>query len=45
MIRKLTDSDFEVILEIINDGAQAYKGVIPVDCWHRHWHAGYAPNS
>jgi GNAT superfamily N-acetyltransferase len=34
MIRKLTDSDFEVILEIINDGAQAYKGVIPVDCWH-----------
>jgi len=34
MIRKLTDSDFEVILEIINDGAQAYKGVIPADCWH-----------
>lgn len=34
MIRKCTDSDFEVILEIINDAAQAYKGVIPVDCWH-----------
>jgi GNAT superfamily N-acetyltransferase len=27
-------SDFEVILEIINDAAQAYKGVIPLDCWH-----------
>jgi N-acetylglutamate synthase-like GNAT family acetyltransferase len=34
MIRKCTDSDFEMILEIINDAAQAYKGVIPVDCWH-----------
>lgn len=34
MIRKCTDSDFEVILEIINDAAQAYKGVIPIDCWH-----------
>jgi GNAT superfamily N-acetyltransferase len=34
MIRNLTDSDFEVILEIINDGAKAYKGVIPADCWH-----------
>ena len=28
------DSDFEVILDIINDAARAYKGVIPVDCWH-----------
>lgn len=34
MIRKCTDSDFEVILEIINDAAKAYEGVIPVDCWH-----------
>ncbi|MDI6763141.1 MAG: GNAT family N-acetyltransferase [Thermodesulfobacteriota bacterium] len=34
MIRKCTDSDFEVTLEIINDAAQAYKGVIPIDCWH-----------
>ena len=34
MIRKCTDSDFEVILEIINEAAQAYKGVIPIDCWH-----------
>ena len=34
MIRKCEESDFEVILDIINDGAQAYKGVIPADCWH-----------
>jgi N-acetylglutamate synthase-like GNAT family acetyltransferase len=34
VIRKCTGSDFEVILEIINDAAQAYKGVIPADCWH-----------
>jgi GNAT superfamily N-acetyltransferase len=31
MIRKCDDTDFEVIYEIINDGAQAYKGVIPAD--------------
>jgi len=34
MIRKCTDSDFEAIYEIINDAAQAYKGVIPKDRWH-----------
>ena len=32
-IRKCNESDFEVIWQIINDGAQAYKGVIPQDCW------------
>jgi N-acetylglutamate synthase-like GNAT family acetyltransferase len=31
MIRKCNDSDFETIYEIVNDGAQAYKGVIPTD--------------
>ena len=31
MIRKCDDTDFEVIYEIINDGAQAYEGVIPAD--------------
>ena len=31
MIRKCDDTDFEVIYEIVNDGAQAYKGVIPAD--------------
>jgi GNAT superfamily N-acetyltransferase len=33
MIRKLVFPDFEVLLAVINDGAQAYKGVIPVDRW------------
>ena len=34
LIRKSRDEDFEAILAIINDAAQAYKGVIPVDRWH-----------
>ena len=34
MIRKCEESDLEVIFNNINDGAQAYKGVIPADCWH-----------
>lgn len=33
MIRECTASDFDSIREIINDAAQAYKGVIPADCW------------
>jgi N-acetylglutamate synthase-like GNAT family acetyltransferase len=33
MIRRCEEGDFEVICEIINDGASAYKGVIPEDCW------------
>ena len=33
MIRECAASDFERIYEIINDGAQAYKGVIPADRW------------
>jgi GNAT superfamily N-acetyltransferase len=34
MIRKCSDSEFDVIHEIINDAAVAYKGVIPADCFH-----------
>ena len=34
MIRKCRDTDVDVIFEIINDGAKAYKGVIPDDCLH-----------
>lgn len=34
MIRKSVDEDFEVIFNIINDAAIAYKGVIPPDRWH-----------
>jgi GNAT superfamily N-acetyltransferase len=33
MIRRCDDHDFEMIWGIINDGARAYKGVIPEDCW------------
>jgi GNAT superfamily N-acetyltransferase len=34
MIRTCLESDFEEIYEIINDSAEAYRGVIPGDCWH-----------
>jgi N-acetylglutamate synthase-like GNAT family acetyltransferase len=48
MIRKCTAEDVEVIFEIINDAATAYKGVIPADCWqepympmdHLKWEIG-----
>jgi len=33
MIRKLSPSNFDSILKVINDAAQAYKGVIPDDLW------------
>jgi len=33
-IRRSTPEDFEQILTIINDGAEAYRGVIPADRWH-----------
>ncbi|MEX2454930.1 MAG: GNAT family N-acetyltransferase, partial [Rhodospirillaceae bacterium] len=33
MIRPCHGSDFEAILEIVNDGASAYRGTIPDDCW------------
>lgn len=35
MLRPASDADFNAILEIINDAAQAYRGVIPEDCWHQ----------
>ena len=34
MIRECVEDDFEVIYEIINDAAQAYRGIIPPDRWH-----------
>jgi N-acetylglutamate synthase-like GNAT family acetyltransferase len=34
MIRKCTDDDLPALYTIINDAAQAYKGVIPADRWH-----------
>jgi GNAT superfamily N-acetyltransferase len=33
MIRRCDVRDFELIWAIVNDGAQAYRGVIPEDCW------------
>jgi N-acetylglutamate synthase-like GNAT family acetyltransferase len=33
MIRPCTDGDFETMYEIVNDAAQAYKGIIPADRW------------
>jgi N-acetylglutamate synthase-like GNAT family acetyltransferase len=32
-MRKCGGNDFEVIYSIINEAAQAYKNVIPNDCW------------
>jgi N-acetylglutamate synthase-like GNAT family acetyltransferase len=34
MIRRCTDADFDAIESIVNEAAQAYRGVIPADCWH-----------
>lgn len=34
MIRKCRATEFDTICDLINDAAQAYRGVIPPDCWH-----------
>ena len=34
MIRRCSDADVPAIEAIINEAAQAYRGVIPDDCWH-----------
>jgi N-acetylglutamate synthase-like GNAT family acetyltransferase len=34
MIIQATTGDFNSILDIINDAASAYKGIIPEDRWH-----------
>jgi len=33
MIRLCTDADFTTIVDIINEAARAYRGIIPVDRW------------
>jgi len=33
-IRPYRDSDRTSVLTVINTAAQAYRGVIPADCWH-----------
>jgi GNAT superfamily N-acetyltransferase len=40
VIRLCNDADFEAILEIINDGASAYRGVIPKDRWKEPYMSG-----
>jgi GNAT superfamily N-acetyltransferase len=34
LIRKSAAEDFTALLAIVNDAAQAYRGVIPEDRWH-----------
>ena len=34
MIRVCQEADFDMIYEIINDSAEAYRGIIPADRWH-----------
>ncbi len=34
MIRPCRSEDIAIVLDIINDAASAYKGVIPADRWH-----------
>jgi GNAT superfamily N-acetyltransferase len=34
MIRQCTEADFDKILIIVNRAAEAYRNVIPSDCWH-----------
>lgn len=34
LIRQCNSEDFDTIYTIINDAAQAYRGVIPADRWH-----------
>jgi N-acetylglutamate synthase-like GNAT family acetyltransferase len=33
-IRRSREADFAAMLAIVNDAAQAYRGVIPADRWH-----------
>src|SRR5215210_3596651 len=33
-IRRSAEADFTAILELVNDAARAYRGVIPADRWH-----------
>lgn len=34
MIRRCDEKDFDTILDVINDSAQCYRGVIDPDCWN-----------
>src|SRR5688572_16490670 len=34
LLRPCREDDLEAILAIVNAAAEAYRGVIPADCWH-----------
>ena len=42
MIRCCANADFPAIEALINEAAQAYRGVIPTDCWHEPYMTGLA---
>lgn len=42
MIRPCANPDFQAIEAVINEAAQAYRGVIPADSWHEPYMAGSA---
>ena len=33
LIRKLSSQEFNEILDVVNEAAEAYRGIIPKDCW------------
>jgi GNAT superfamily N-acetyltransferase len=39
MLRACTAADLDAILAVVNDAAQAYRGVIPADRWHEPYMA------
>ena len=39
MIRRCAESEVDEVLAIINDGANAYRGIIPPDRWHEPYMA------
>lgn len=41
MIRRCTHADVDAVESIINDAAEAYRGVIPSDCWHEPYMPRY----
>ena len=42
MIRSYRQDDFTGVLSVINDGAEAWRGVIPADRWHEPYMEGDA---
>ena len=40
MIHKYKKAYFGQVLSVINDGARAYKGIIPKTCWHEPYMSG-----